>query len=282
MCSEYDSCYNCTYLSSFRNQAQTDCIWCATQSKCLLRSTVKIYYPFGECLNYVQDKNECDHHSSHPENVQLLRNPFIQPSSSSPVFSSSLYSSSALAMSTNSYCTSQYTNCSACIRDERCGWCTRDTLNYSSKLNSVNSSIMFNYSLNTGFGSCMEGGETAVSSNLRCKFNWYFSRCPTCECNGHSVCSSELALENRIGEDATGLNATNPADLLLNNPNFMSSLALAASGGCGACLNNTEGDYCSECKRGFFGNPKNNGTCSKCDCGYQADQCDTFSGRCLW
>ncbi len=50
---------------------------------------------------------------------------------------------------------------------------------------------------------------------------------------------------------------------------------------CGECLNNTEGEYCSRCKDGYFGNPKNNGFCAECDCGVQASLCDYNNGKCF-
>ena len=224
MCSEYTSCYNCTYLSMIKTQGQSDCVWCSSHSKCLQRSSMTILYPFGECMSYISDKMECDQDIYRFERNHIL------------------------GSSISSYCSNLYTNCSTCIQDERCGWCTKDTRFNVSTLNSLDSSTLFNHSMNTGYGICMEGGESG-SSNLKCRSNWYFSSCPTCECNGHSTCSSYLNL--------------------ISSPQ------------CSNCLNNTEGEYCSQCKKGYYGNPKNNGTCQKCDCGSQADFCDTQNGRCL-
>ncbi|RNA05463.1 attractin 1 [Brachionus plicatilis] len=125
-------------------------------------------------------------------------------------------------------CSALHSNCSSCITDERCGWCTKDTQGDGT--------------LNTGFGKCLEGGELK-SLNKECEDNWFFSSCPSCECNGHSTCSNSSA--------------------------------------CTKCMNNTQGPYCSECKFGFFGKAKNNGLCESCECGEQASDCDKSNGRCF-
>jgi hypothetical protein len=87
--------------------------------------------------------------------------------------------------------------------------------------------------------------------------NWFFSSCPSCECNGHSTCSQSLS---KINEN---------------------KLPSVSSYTCGECLNNTEGEYCSVCKKGYYGNAKNNGKCNLCECGSQAEFCDQKTGRCF-
>lgn len=180
----------------------------------------------------------------------------------------------------NTICSIIHSNCSSCVKDERCGWCTKDSYNNNKlnladllSLNSTNGTVILNYSSNTGYGTCMEGGETFSIGN-RCALNWFFTKCPSCECNGHSTCANSLNLTQEYVND---LNKTD----LLNDPTFMSLLASSSSLSCGKCLNNTEGEYCSECKSGFYGNAKNNGACAECECGVQADSCDPTNGRCF-
>ena len=61
-----------------------------------------------------------------------------------------------------SACQYQYANCSACVMDERCGWCSRDEANATSGL----------WAQNAGAGVCMEGAFSQANEN-RCKLNWY-------------------------------------------------------------------------------------------------------------
>lgn len=201
MCSQYTSCSNCTNSQNFNGQYQSNCIWCASQSKCVQKKAVSILYPFGECHDLVDSREKCEKQTREVQTGLIHE---IKP------------------------CSALHSNCSSCITDERCGWCTKDTQGDGT--------------LNTGFGKCLEGGELK-SLNKECEDNWFFSSCPSCECNGHSTCSNSSA--------------------------------------CTKCMNNTQGPYCSECKFGFFGKAKNNGLCESCECGEQASDCDKSSGRCF-
>ncbi|GAB1604315.1 attractin-like protein 1 isoform X2 [Argonauta hians] len=95
---------------------------------------------------------------------------------------------------------------------------------------------------NTGLGQCKQGGMT--SSPATCPpSRWYFVTCPLCQCNGHSVC-----------------NETNNV--------------------CIECQNNTTGETCDRCQKGYFGAPQNGGLCKPCNCNQQAKLCDEQSGDC--
>ncbi|ESO82825.1 hypothetical protein LOTGIDRAFT_108840, partial [Lottia gigantea] len=103
---------------------------------------------------------------------------------------------------------------------------------------------------NTGLGVCMEGGahgpvdNTSLTNHSYCPAErWYFTQCPLCQCNGHSTC-----IEN--------------TDV------------------CENCQDLTEGKQCEQCKSGYFGNPRNGGNCSVCECNGQADTCNRESGVC--
>lgn len=201
MCSQYTSCSNCTNSQSFNGQYQSNCIWCATQSKCVQKKAVSIIYPFNECHNLIDSRDKCERQTRELQS-EIIQD--IKP------------------------CSAMHSNCSSCITDERCGWCTSDSTGPGS--------------MNTGFGKCLEGGQ-AKSLDDECSENWFFSSCPSCECNGHSTCSN--------------------------------------SSRCAKCMNNTQGPYCSECKIGYFGKAKNNGVCERCECGEQADDCDKSTGKCF-
>lgn len=151
MCSQYTSCSNCTNSQSFNGQYQSNCIWCASQSKCVQKKAVSIIYPFGECFDLVDSREKCEI-PAREVTTGIIRD---------------IKSCSVL-----------HSNCSSCITDEKCGWCTNDSIESGS--------------INTGFGKCLEGGQLR-SLNNECKQKWFFTSCPGCECNGHSTCSNSSA-----------------------------------------------------------------------------------------
>ena len=126
------------------------------------------------------------------------------------------------------YACSSHQTCAACHNHTECGWCDDGSM--------------------TGKGSCVEGGgsgpRNSTSSGDTCPDNnWFFTSCPPCQCNGHSVCDS-------------------------NNE-------------CIDCEDNTTGEQCQRCADGFFGNPLNGGNCTECQCGEKADNCDFTTGSCF-
>lgn len=239
ICNEFKSCFNCTY-------SHNECVWCANQAKCVLSKAIQVYFPFGECINYITERSQCD--------TRLGSGVFSLPQ----LFPYSNNANSAVGGS----CSGQYSNCSACIRDEKCGWCTRDTA--VNNENETNQTLLARVALNTGAGMCMEGGDTN-SSGFKCKNNWFFSQCPLCECNGHTVCGVDRVGGNNI---EAALNKTEPASLAVKSERktFLDEMTDSlvfnynSHSTCGKCMNNTDGEYCSQCRMGFYGNPKNNGS----------------------
>lgn len=122
--------------------------------------------------------------------------------------------------------------CDQCQTNPLCGWCNDPS--------------------NTGIGRCMEGGDKgpvnpnnlSLIDNKRCSAErWFFTTCPACQCNGHSVCTNQ-----------TGI--------------------------CDGCKHMTEGTHCEVCQEGYYGTPVNGGNCSACECNGQADSCDRSTGSC--
>ena len=74
--------------------------------------------------------------------------------------------------------------------------------------------------------------------------SWHFTSCPDCMCNGHSSCTKDP------------MNCDQP------------------------CQNNTEGEHCEKCAKGYFGSPVNGGVCDGCECNGQAEECHHKTGRC--
>ena len=95
----------------------------------------------------------------------------------------------------------------------------------------------------TGTGSCIPGGDHGPLQPSQCPAprKWYFIEQPPCRCFGHSQCVNETVCEE--------------------------------------CEHNTEGKHCESCKHGYYGDPKNNGTCHACACNGHLLSCDA-EGKC--
>ncbi|XP_014290004.2 attractin-like protein 1 isoform X1 [Halyomorpha halys] len=112
--------------------------------------------------------------------------------------------------------------CSECRDAPECGWCDDGT--------------------GTGKGVCLQGGNNPPSNCP--KKHWYFTHCPSCQCNGHSTC--------------------------VNN----SSVCVQP------CGNLTAGDHCETCIPGYYGNPVNGGNCTRCECNNHGSHCFPDTGKC--
>ena len=146
-CDEYKSCSNCTLSNS---RYKNDCVWCASQTKCVLASSLSILDPFGECVNLITKRNECELSAT---NLGLN-----EAHSITPLKKFSTFASDYQGYYYQGFCEINHSNCSACISDERCGWCSSDAYDFldMTSINNTIPSIFLNYSLNTGFGTCME------------------------------------------------------------------------------------------------------------------------------
>ncbi|XP_029172341.1 attractin-like protein 1 isoform X2 [Nylanderia fulva] len=122
-----------------------------------------------------------------------------------------------------------YLSCATCRSDPACGWCDDGS--------------------GTGKGMCLPGGARGPSSTKTletCPFeHWYFTACPTCQCNGHSKCL----------------------------PN--SSVCIQP------CGNLTYGPHCDRCISGYYGSPLNGAMCQPCSCNNQGTQCTSETGKCF-
>ena len=98
-----------------------------------------------------------------------------------------------------------------------------------------------------GKGQCYEGGFDGPTSEIACvkpSETWSFLECPICQCNGHSLCNAD-------GKT------------------------------CKKCEDLTMGDNCETCVEGYWGDARNSGVCSPCDCKGRANTCGNRSGKCL-
>lgn len=97
----------------------------------------------------------------------------------------------------------------------------------------------------TGLGRCIDGSLAAPTHIDSCSnFTWHYFDCPLCQCNGHSYCND-------------------------------SSIQ------CVGCKNNTQGEHCETCASWFYGDSRNGGTCSPCQCSEKyGARCDPSDGIC--
>lgn len=124
--------------------------------------------------------------------------------------------------------------CDACQLNPRCGWCDDGS--------------------GTGVGRCMEGAGggpyswtdkgSVLVPEMCASDRWFFTSCPTCQCNGHSLCV--------------------PGTSECRKP----------------CNNLTEGSHCQYCQEKYFGDPVNGGTCKPCFCNNHSEKCNRTTGRC--
>ncbi|KAI6188845.1 hypothetical protein M3Y98_00398300 [Aphelenchoides besseyi] len=125
----------------------------------------------------------------------------------------------------------------------RCGWCDFGT---------------------TGLGRCVVGTVEGPSDPKQCVLakneTWYYVGEPSCQCNGHSSCSTT---PQTAGTAIQTLSAGGYQTLK-----------------CNKCENKTRGDHCEYCEQGYYGDPRNGGQCEQCECNDQANSCDSETGHC--
>ncbi|XP_017143549.1 attractin-like protein 1 [Drosophila miranda] len=139
---------------------------------------------------------------------------------SSPVTALSIGTTTALSSAQCGY----YNSCQQCLDDPACGWCDNGS--------------------NTGLGRCVVGGALAPYDETECALkHWFFTSCPRCNCNGHSVCNDQQHCEQ-------------------------------------PCNNLTTGLHCEKCRTGYWGSPINGGKCQRCECNDQGVYCHPDTGKC--
>ncbi|KAL3095437.1 hypothetical protein niasHS_007536 [Heterodera schachtii] len=101
----------------------------------------------------------------------------------------------------------------------------------------------------TGLGKCVEGTNSGALDPNQCPADrWYFTGEPECQCNGHSNCTENVTYRRLR---------------------------------CTKCQHRTRGEHCELCEPGFFGDPRNGGTCQECQCNGQAALCNPLNGDCF-
>ncbi|XP_026322892.1 attractin [Hyposmocoma kahamanoa] len=118
-----------------------------------------------------------------------------------------------------------HVSCSSCRSEPACGWCDDGS--------------------GGGRGTCLAGGARRPHQQHLCvPHRWHFTKCPACQCNGHSYCDAQARCMQ-------------------------------------PCAGRTVGDHCEACAPGHWGNPLNGGVCTPCECNSQAVACAPDTGRCF-
>ncbi|CAB3400218.1 unnamed protein product [Caenorhabditis bovis] len=103
----------------------------------------------------------------------------------------------------------------------------------------------------TGLGKCVEGTSQGPLHETGSNQKWHFIECPACQCNGHSTCVTSVGSFPPVTVEK-----------------------------CQECKHNTTGQHCEKCAPGYFGDSRNGGICSPCECNGQSDMCDPATGYC--
>nr|CAB3224709.1 attractin-like protein 1 [Phallusia mammillata] len=221
-CSKFKNCFQCESFDSKCKWVNGQCKNGSTaQSVCNINSTCYQQLTCSDCTKHSNskcmwclNKNQCIQTNSY-----VVHFPYGQ-----------CFEWTNVKQTCRDYNCSSLKTCTLCQRNSKCGWCDDGT--------------------ETGRGFCLNGadqGPIAIGnthSNEKClSKSWYFSTCPSCQCNGHSKCF--------------------------------------ANGTCIHCENNTSGLQCQRCSEGYFGEALNGGSCQECACNNKATNCHALSGNCF-
>nr|XP_032523599.1 attractin [Danaus plexippus plexippus] len=120
---------------------------------------------------------------------------------------------------------SSHVSCRSCLSEPACGWCDDGA--------------------GGGRGACLPGGDRHPHHPHICpRRRWHFTSCPSCQCNGHSVCDAASRCVQPCGSRAVG-------------------------------------PHCDTCAPAHWGTPLNGGVCTPCECNAQAVSCAADTGRCF-
>lgn len=231
LCFKEESCMNCTKYS--------ECMWCEHNNICLQKEQFKLIYTFGQCFEYINETNKCKTRDT--------------------TLSSLVNKTGDLVLKTDIFACLDYKNCSSCVQQEGCGWCSLD-----------NNSM--------GYGVCMDAITNLnndYNSKSYCKEpNWHFDSCPLCECNGHSLCNYNLSQCLECANNTSGNRCEKCADGYFGNSlnngicnpcqcNSQATLCDPDDGRCFCFTKGVTGTSCSSCEQPrYSGNPSEpNGTC---------------------
>ncbi|CAG0917287.1 unnamed protein product [Notodromas monacha] len=199
----------CHEWTNCGNCTKSRCMWCASLGRCLDSNAYIAAFPYGQCMNWTMHHFECP-------DVRYASRWIGQDIPDT---------NNAVKVPENKDVCRYLSTCEECQEWPECGWCDNGT--------------------GTGLGQCMRGGNSAPYSKICPRGLWFFTECPTCQCNGHSTC----------------VNNTDVCQL--------------------PCQDQTTGDHCERCIEGYFGNPVNGGNCSRCECNGHGTWCDRMTGKCV-
>ncbi|PSN57394.1 Multiple epidermal growth factor-like domains protein 8 [Blattella germanica] len=285
-CYQRDNCSSCL-------DDRGRCVWCEATQECFSFSVYTSEYQFGLCREWMDQANTHQQRGLSSSNKSGL----LQISQQCKSCSRHANCSSCLQNLSCGWC---YNSCSRAINDHHqnttlasgeASWayaqcpdvdecdlglhdcheeavCTNTHGSYSCQCKRgyigdgkrTCTRTCYNKCIN---GYCMGAPEYAC----KCDLGWTGVDCGTdCGCNNHSTCTKGVGICDECQNWATGSygNATNDKKCQYCNCNGHGSEALGIcdleTGVC-FCQDNTEGFSCDRCKKGYYGDPRNGGTC---------------------
>ncbi|XP_042899680.1 multiple epidermal growth factor-like domains protein 8 [Parasteatoda tepidariorum] len=251
------------------------CAWCEETQTCFLFSTYTSSYSYGRCRDWV-DENRAG------VGIGLCRN------------------------------CSKHSQCSTCIKDLTCGWCSSSSYPGNGICTDGDFSGPFS-------GSCSYHlKNSSVQENLQ----WSYGQCPDLEeclwdlhdCDENATCHNtpeSYTCECNVGFEGDGRTCTRACAVKCvngycsNAPYYVCICDLGWTGEdcsincgcnnhstctkevgiCDECQDWTEGNFCEKCSPGSYGDAKTSIGCQKCNCNGHGDNrfgyCNTTSGICF-
>ncbi|GFW79513.1 multiple epidermal growth factor-like domains protein 8 [Trichonephila clavipes] len=246
------------------------CAWCEETRTCFFFSTYTSSFAFGKCRDWV-DENRAG------IGTELCRN------------------------------CSRHTQCSSCIRDLACGWCSSPS--------------------HPSHGICIDGDFSgpfsgACKSRSNNTLEWFYDACPDLQeclynlhdCHENATCHntpSSYTCECNIGFEGDGKTCVRACmkkcinGFCSNEPEYKCicnlgwtgddcsiscgcnnhSTCLMGIGQCDLCQDWTEGDFCELCVPGSFGDATTLEGCHLCECNGHGDSeqnyCNSTTGHCF-
>jgi len=246
-CHLQTSCDNCTVNS---------CMWCSSLNRCIESNAYSAIYPLSQCQEWTIHPTKCSTMSCATQGTcdqcqKIHRCGWCDDGSNT----GSGFCMEGHSRGPNSIdgISSTVMNDNLTIRidkmNERYNNANKHLTDVTNRLMNLDSTFLNKDDVNM-FDPYSQNNKATnrILANLgraTCKADkWFYTECPICQCNGHSICRPGTSI-------------------------------------CLSCQHNTTGPNCDTCLEGFYGNPINGGRCAPCRCNSHATSCDKRTSRCF-